>query len=149
MPTHLPGRYVAAALLLGGLACAGNKAPNENAEMAKDTTQIQDSAAYKAMERDTTANTSKSSGIEHADTNQGSAPNSTSQNPPTQMSTDSAASSGFVRADTTSRRPRIRLPSPRPAQTRRVDGRRTRGNEVRLQRKHSELIGTRNQRQRG
>lgn len=57
MRAHIPGRYAAMALLLGGLACAGNKAGNDDGTVvAQDTTQAKDTAAYKAgMERDTTA----------------------------------------------------------------------------------------------
>jgi hypothetical protein len=53
MRAHIPGRYAALALLLGGLACAGNKASDDGSVVAKDTTQAQDTSAYKGMERDT------------------------------------------------------------------------------------------------
>lgn len=57
MRAHIPGRYAAMALLLGGLACAGNKAGSDDGTVvAQDTTQAQDTSAYKgSMERDTTA----------------------------------------------------------------------------------------------
>ena len=57
MRAHIPGRYAAIALLLGGLACAGNKAGSDDGTVvAQDTTMAKDTAAYKgSMERDTTA----------------------------------------------------------------------------------------------
>lgn len=56
MRAHIPGRYTALALLLGGLACAGNKAgTDEGTVVAQDSTQAKDTPAYKGMERDTTA----------------------------------------------------------------------------------------------
>jgi len=56
MRAHTPGRYAALALLLGGLACAGNKAGTDDGTVvAQDTAQAQDTSAYKGMERDTTA----------------------------------------------------------------------------------------------
>lgn len=56
MRAHIPGRYAAVALLLGGLACAGNKAGTDDGTVvAQDSTQATDTSAYKGMERDTTA----------------------------------------------------------------------------------------------
>lgn len=57
MRAHIPGRYAALALLLGGLACAHNKAnTDEGSVVAQDTTKINnDTSAYKAQPRDTTA----------------------------------------------------------------------------------------------
>ena len=56
MRAHIPGRYAALALLLGGLACAGNKAnTDEGSVVAQDSTKAKnDTSAYKGMERDTT-----------------------------------------------------------------------------------------------
>ena len=56
MRAHTPGRYAALALLLGGLACAGNKGGTDDGTVvARDSTQAKDLPAYKGMERDTTA----------------------------------------------------------------------------------------------
>jgi hypothetical protein len=57
MRAHIPGRYAALALLLGGLACASNKAnTDEGSVVAQDSTKAKnDTSAYKGMERDTTA----------------------------------------------------------------------------------------------
>lgn len=56
MRAHIPGRYAALALLLGGLACAGNKAGNDDGTVvAQDSTQANDTSAYKGQERDTSA----------------------------------------------------------------------------------------------
>ncbi len=56
MRAHTPGRYAALALLLGGLACAGNKAGSDDGTVvAQDSTQANDTSAYKGGERDTTA----------------------------------------------------------------------------------------------
>jgi hypothetical protein len=55
MRAHIPGRYAAVALLLGGLACAGNKASDNGTVVAQDTTQVGDTSAYKGGVRDTTA----------------------------------------------------------------------------------------------
>ncbi len=56
MRAHIPGRYAALALLLGGIACAGNKAGTDDGTVvAQDTTQVNDTSAYKGQERDTTA----------------------------------------------------------------------------------------------
>ena len=56
MRAHIPGRYAALALLLGGIACAGNKAGTDDGTVvAQDTTQVKDTSAYKGQERDTTA----------------------------------------------------------------------------------------------
>ena len=56
MRVHTPGRYAALALLLGGLACAGNKGGTDDGTVvAQDSTQTKDLPAYKGMERDTTA----------------------------------------------------------------------------------------------
>lgn len=41
-------------LVLAGLACAGNSARTEETAVAKDTTMVQDTSAYRAMSRDTT-----------------------------------------------------------------------------------------------
>ncbi|HEY8257818.1 MAG TPA: hypothetical protein VIG08_09185 [Gemmatimonadales bacterium] len=55
MRVHTPARYAALALLLGGLACAGNKANDDGTVVATDSTQAQDTSAYKGGERDTTS----------------------------------------------------------------------------------------------
>jgi hypothetical protein len=57
MRAHIPGRYAAMALLLGGLACAHNKVEtDEGSVVAQDSTKAKnDTSAYKGMERDTTA----------------------------------------------------------------------------------------------
>ena len=55
MRAQTPGRYAALALLLGGLACAGNKASDDGTVVAQDSTQANDTSAYKGGERDTTA----------------------------------------------------------------------------------------------
>ena len=57
MRAHIPGRYAALALLLGGLACAHNKVnTDEGSVVAQDSTKAKnDTSAYKGMERDTTA----------------------------------------------------------------------------------------------
>jgi hypothetical protein len=57
MRAHIPGRYAALALLLGGLACASNKANTDDGSVvAQDSTKAKnDTSAYKGMERDTTA----------------------------------------------------------------------------------------------
>lgn len=55
MRVHTPGRYAALALLLGGLACAGNKANDDGTVVAQDSTQANDTSAYKGGQRDTTA----------------------------------------------------------------------------------------------
>lgn len=55
MRAHTLGRFTALTLLLGGLACAGNKAGNEGTVVAQDSTRVRDTSAYKGMERDTTA----------------------------------------------------------------------------------------------
>jgi hypothetical protein len=57
MRAHIPGRYAALALLLGGLACAHNKVQtDEGSVVAQDSTKAKnDTSAYKGMERDTTA----------------------------------------------------------------------------------------------
>lgn len=55
MRVHTPARYAALALLLGGLACAGNKASDDGTVVATDSTQAQDTSAYKGGERDTTS----------------------------------------------------------------------------------------------
>jgi hypothetical protein len=54
MRAQIPARYAALALLFGGLACAGNKASDDGSVVAQDTTQVQDTSAYKGGERDTT-----------------------------------------------------------------------------------------------
>jgi hypothetical protein len=53
MPIHLPSRYMAMGLILGALACAGNKANTDEAAAAKDTTSVQNPPGYAGMERDT------------------------------------------------------------------------------------------------
>jgi hypothetical protein len=55
MRAHIPGRYAALALLLGGLACAHNKAnTDEGSVVAQDTTKAKnDTSAYKSGQRDT------------------------------------------------------------------------------------------------
>ncbi len=57
MRAHIPGRYAALALLLGGLACASNKAnTDEGSVVAQDSTKANnDTSAYKAQPRDTMA----------------------------------------------------------------------------------------------
>jgi len=57
MRAHIPGRYAALALLLGGLACSHNKANvDEGSVVAQDSTKANnDTSAYKGQERDTTA----------------------------------------------------------------------------------------------
>ena len=57
MRAHIPGRYAALALLLGGLACAHNKAnTDEGSVVAQDSTKANnDTSAYKAQPRDTMA----------------------------------------------------------------------------------------------
>jgi hypothetical protein len=57
MRAHIPGRYAALALLLGGLACAHNKAnTDEGSVVAQDSTKAKnDTSAYKAQPRDTMA----------------------------------------------------------------------------------------------
>ncbi len=54
MRAQIPARYAALALLFGGLACAGNKASDDGSVVASDTTQVQDTSAYKGGDRDTT-----------------------------------------------------------------------------------------------
>jgi hypothetical protein len=54
MRAQIPARYAALALLFGGLACAGNKASDDGSVVAQDSTQVQDTSAYKGGERDTT-----------------------------------------------------------------------------------------------
>ena len=57
MRAHIPGRYAALALLLGGLACSHNKANvDEGSVVAQDSTKAtNDTSAYKGQVRDTTA----------------------------------------------------------------------------------------------
>jgi hypothetical protein len=57
MRAHIPGRYAALALLLGGLACSHNKVnTDEGSVVAQDTTKAKnDTSAYKAQPRDTMA----------------------------------------------------------------------------------------------
>src|SRR5580765_5931087 len=57
MRAHIPGRYAALALLLGGLACAHNKVnTDEGSVVAQDSTKAKnDTSAYKAQPRDTMA----------------------------------------------------------------------------------------------
>lgn len=57
MRAHIPSRYAALALLLGGLACSHNKANvDEGSVVAQDSTKAtNDTSAYKGQERDTTA----------------------------------------------------------------------------------------------
>ena len=59
MRAHSPTRYAAMVLLIGGLACAGNKARTaegdaDQAAAARDTTsEAQNPSGYSGMERDT------------------------------------------------------------------------------------------------
>lgn len=57
MRAHSPTRYAAMVLLVGGLACAGNKArtaDGDEAAAARDTTsEAQNPSGYSGMERDT------------------------------------------------------------------------------------------------
>ncbi|MGH7497731.1 MAG: hypothetical protein ACREL3_02645 [Gemmatimonadales bacterium] len=55
MRAHIPGRYAALALLLGGLACAGNKNNDNGTVVAKDSASARDTSAYQVPQRDTMA----------------------------------------------------------------------------------------------
>jgi hypothetical protein len=104
MRAHIPGRYAALALLLGGLACAGNKANEDGTVVAQDTTRAQDTSAYKGMERDTTAIPAPS-------------PTDTTSYKPAPAPanpSDSASSSGVGRADTLTGQPSANQPAPAP-----------------------------------
>ena len=98
MRAHIPGRYAALALLLGGLACAGNKAnTDEGSVVAQDSTKAKnDTSAYKGMQRDTTAAPAPTS-----------APTDTSKAAPTPAPTP---------ADTTQYQPQA-APAPTPTPT--------------------------------